>query len=83
MCESACESECGGECVCEGHMCVSGHCGAEVKVGRLGVFGVRVRQMCSDSEVDSPIFLLGRGKFHFCQTTACLIPLKGAGRTVS
>lgn len=50
---------------------------------RLGSFGVRARKMCSDSEEDSSFLLLGRREFNFCQTTACLIPLKGAGREVS
>lgn len=43
---------------------------------RLGSFGVRARQMCSDSGEDS-FLLLGRREFNFCQTTACLISLKG------
>lgn len=56
--------------------CVSGDRGAGGWVGRHGGFEVRARQTCTDSEADSSILLLGRGEFHFCQTTARLIPLK-------
>lgn len=45
--------------------------------GKLGGFGVKARQMCSDSEEDFPFLLLEIGEFNFCLTTACLIPLKG------
>lgn len=56
-------------------MCAS--VGTLGKEDRLGSFGVRARQMCSDSEEDSSFLLLRRREFNFCQTTACLIPLKG------
>lgn len=38
---------------------------------------MKAMKMCSNSEEDSPFLLLEIGEFNFCQTTACLIPLKG------